>query len=961
MGVSIFVSLREDPQAEELLRRLRQYATLPVQAIKRVKAYRLHKALSHFELTRILNSPFVDPILEEASLTPPTFEGFDWTIEVRFKPGVTDAEGSTARVALQDCLATPFAPQETCHSATLYFLRSCATHRQVAKAAQEFFANPLIEQIEIRRGQGGIDLARSDVELLALSAQRHLALNVEEMRAIRAMYVRPEVVAKRAQCKLPAWPTEVELEALAQTWSEHCKHKIFRAKITYCEEGECTQIDGLFATYIKGTTDVLARSDLLSVFHDNAGILRFSDQYNLAVKVETHNSPSALDPYGGALTGILGVNRDVMGAGRGARLLCNMDVLCFAPPEYAGPLPERLMHPRRIFEGVRRGIEHGGNASGVPTVNGAILFDERFLGKPLVYCGSVGVMPALVAQRPSHQKQIEPGDLIVVAGGRTGKDGIHGATFSSQELHAQSPASAVQIGDPFTQKKLHDFLLEARDADLFRAITDNGAGGFSSSIGELALFSGGCEIHLERAMLKSHEMQPWEIFLSESQERMTLATPPDRRSALQALADLHEVELSFLGTFTASGDLHVLYEGQTVGLLPLDFLHGGCPQMELEAQWQTPPYIPMQLPKSDLVADLHAVLARGNVCSKESIIRQYDHEVQASTLLKPLVGVQGEGPSDAALLCPIELLRSSQRIGVGIACGICPKYSDFDTFHMAACALDEAIRNLCAVGCDPQCIAILDNFCWPDPLFDPIKTPDGKHKLAQLVRACRALHEYAIAFRTPIISGKDSMKNDYKQDGVSICVPPTLLITAIGRIQDVRDAVSSDLKQPGELVFLVGLTKGELGGSEYAAHKGLVGGTAPQVDAHRARLCYLGVHRAMQQRYVTACHDLSDGGLAVCAVEMAIGGALGIALHLKAVQTDPALTETEILFAESASRLLVTVRTEHLSAFLHCMEGCLVAQVGVVLAEPLIVVYGRSGELLVQERIDACKRSWQRW
>jgi phosphoribosylformylglycinamidine synthase len=590
-------------------------------------------------------------------------------------------------------------------------------------------------------------------------------------------------------------------------------------------------------------------------------------------------------------------------------------------------------------------------------VNGAIFFDERYLGKPLVYCGTAGIMPAEINGKPTHIKKIYPGDHILIAGGRTGKDGIHGATFSSEELHAGSPASAVQIGDPFTQKKLHDFLLEARDASLYRTLTDNGAGGFSSSVGELAQLSGGCEIHLDRVILKSEQLLPWEILLSESQERMTLAVSPEAIPALIELVKVHEVEIVDIGTFTDSGKFHVFYGGHPVALLPMDFLHNGLPQMELEADWMPHIECPLKTPEHFLSAETHQVLSSFNVCSKESVIRQYDHEVQGGTILKPLQGENEDGPGDAAIVLPIEC--ADGREGVVLSNGICPRYSDIDAYHMAANAIDEAIRNAVSVGCDPRRIAILDNFCWPDPVFDPEKNPDGKYKLAQLVRANKALYDYSLAFGTPIISGKDSMKNDYKIGRTKISVPPTLLISAIGKIPDINKAVSMDVKYPGDWVYVVGVTKNELGGSEYAHIKGMAGGIVPKVDAEKAKTAYSRLFKAIQNELAASCHDCSDGGLAIALIESAFAGGYGMTLDLHSVPVENIETDTELLFSESASRFVVTVAPENAKAFEKCLESSIFSRIGVVTEETQFVVTGLDGETIINEGISTLKQSWQ--
>jgi phosphoribosylformylglycinamidine synthase subunit PurSL len=778
------------------------------------------------------------------------------------------------------------------------------------------------------------------------------------MWAIRRYYEDAARIAERHALGLPEWPTDVELEALAQTWSEHCKHKIFNAHITYADErGRVQEIDSLFQTFIvRATEEISQRVDwLVSVFHDNAGVIRLNADWDLSMKVETHNTPSALDPYGGALTGIVGVNRDPFGTGKGCRLLFNTDVLCFAPPDYAKPLPPRLMHPKRVFRGVHRGVKDGANQSGIPDVNGAILFDERFLGKPLVFCGTGGIMPARLHGQPAHEKHANPGDLIVMVGGRIGKDGIHGATFSSQELREDSPVSAVQIGDPITQKKMFDFLLEARDQGLYSAITDNGAGGLSSSVGEMARDSHGCELHLDKAPLKYAGLQPWEILLSEAQERMTLAVPPEHIDALLTLAARRGVEASVLGHFTASARFHVLYNGQSVAYLDMDFLHNGVPQMHLMAAWQPPVLHEPQLPApTDYAATLCSMLGRPNICSKEAWVRQYDHEVQGMSVVKPFVGAANDGPSDAAVLRP--LLEST--LGIVVANGICPRYGDIDTYHMVACAIDEAVRNVIAVGGRIGRIAGLDNFCWPDPIPSPTN-PDAEYKLAQLVRANQALYDYCLGYDLPCISGKDSMKNDYRVGDTKISIPPTVLFSVLGVIDDVSKVVTMDAKRPGDVVYVLGVTRAELGGSEYYALLGHLGNSVPRVDAVGARCLYEALTDAMGRGLVASCHDCSDGGLGVALAETAFAGGWGMNIELGLVPGSVDLRDDLTLFSESPSRFVVSVHPEYASAFETTLQGLPWAAVGTVTETGVFRVFGRSGALLIEAGIDRLKAAWQ--
>ncbi|MHA1563110.1 MAG: phosphoribosylformylglycinamidine synthase subunit PurL, partial [Promethearchaeota archaeon] len=635
------------------------------------------------------------------------------------------------------------------------------------------------------------DLSGSDENLQEISKIHVLALNLEEMKTIRDYF--RENKDEREKLGLSINPTDVEIECLAQTWSEHCKHKIFNALIEYKEGNEIETIDSVFKTYIKGSTDEINSDYLVSVFKDNAGVIKFNDDYTIAMKVETHNSPTALDPYGGALTGIVGCNRDPAGTGRGFKLIFNTDVFCFASPFYDGEIPPRLFHPRRVFKGVHKGVIDGGNQSGIPTVNGSLYFDERYLGKPLVFVGTGGIAPAIINNKPTHEKNPKPGDLVVMSGGRIGADGIHGATFSSLEINENSPATAVQIGSPFTQKKLLDFLLEARDKDLFNAITDNGAGGISSSVGEMGEEIG-VRLDLEKAPLKYPGLMPWEILISEAQERMTIAVPKENIDTFLSLSKKYDVESTIIGEFNNSKQFQLYYNNKVVGLISMEFLHNGVPQKKMKGIWNHPTINDPQFdcPK-DLTKTLKKMLGRLNICSKESILRQYDHEVQGGSIVKPFTGIKNDGPSDAAVIRPI----FDSWEGIGVSHGMCPRYSDIDTYAMVANAIDEAVRNVVCVGTNPDYLAGLDNFCWAMGF----SKEDEEKYVGDLVRANKALYDITTNYKLPCISGKDSMKNDYRIGDISVSVPPTMLFSVIGKLPDVRKAVTMDVKNEGDLVY----------------------------------------------------------------------------------------------------------------------------------------------------------------
>ncbi len=948
---------------------VKNFLGLDVSSIRCVKVFTL-EGLDAGQVDRLLEAGVLhDPVLQEASLDPLAFiyqEPFDWALEVGFKPGVTDNEGRTARESVALVLGLDEAGRGNLavYTATQYLISGDLERDQVEHIASGLLANTLIQRHAVKSAEEwrqtpgfpptparvsgqALDTVATiplqdmdDDALLAFSRDNVLALSLEEMRRIRDYYAAPDVSRARRAAGFPQDPTDAEIECLAQTWSEHCKHKIFNARIEYRDAatGRAEIVDSLFSTCIQKPTERIRghkgdKDFCLSVFKDNAGVIRFTEEHNVCVKVETHNSPSALDPYGGALTGIVGVNRDPMGTGLGAQMVCNTDVFCFASPFWEGELPPRLLHPRRVLEGVREGVEHGGNKSGIPTVNGSLVFDERYLGKPLVFCGTVGMMPRLVAGRPSHEKRALAGDAVVMVGGRIGKDGIHGATFSSEELHEGSPATAVQIGDPITQRKMYDFLMRARDMGLYNAITDNGAGGLSSSVGEMAEDSGGAELDLSLAPLKYDGLRPWEILLSEAQERMSLAVPQGNLDEFLSLAREMQVEASVLGRFTDSGYFLVRHGEKPVARLDMDFLHNGVPQMHLEAVWERPApsrgrarATVQNLEARDHGALLQRMLGRLNICSKEYIIRQYDHEVKAGSVIKPLVGVLRDGPADAAVLRPL-LGREEALV---VSHGICPRYSDLDTYWMMANAVDEAVRNAVAVGADLEHMAGVDNFCWCDPVQSD-KTPDGRYKLAQLVRANRALQHFCQAYGVPCVSGKDSMKNDYTGGGQKISIPPTVLFTTISVMRDASLAVSSDFKNPGDVLFLLGMTHDELGGSELCEELGLWSMDVPQVDALAAKRRYRTLKSAIDQGLVNACHDLSDGGLAVALAEMAIGGRLGADVDLAPMPTSrPVPDVTALLYSESASRLLVTTPQDAAERFAELFAGQAVGRLGQV-------------------------------
>ncbi len=789
-------------------------------------------------------------------------------------------------------------------------------------------------------------LKLNEKELTELSKKMLLSLNEKEMKAIQEYY-----------SKKNRNPTQTEIETIAQTWSEHCKHKIFNSAFNYKEislDGSIkeTKIDNLFRETIKKATNKLMKEKnwLISVFSDNAGIISFNEKFDVAFKVETHNHPSALDPYGGANTGIGGVIRDILGVGLGAKPIANTDIFCFGLFDAKKEeIPKNLLHPKRIFKGVRQGVRDYGNRMGIPTINGAILFDERYLGNPLVYCGTVGLIP-----KGMHKKEAGKGDKIIVVGGRTGRDGIHGATFSSIELDESTSSTAVQIGNPIEEKKMLDVILQARDKKLYSCITDCGAGGFSSAIGEMGEETG-CIVNLEKAPLKYKGLQPWEIWISEAQERMVLAVPEKNEKEFLELCEKEDVEAVVLGEFTDTKKLEVFFEEEKILDLEMEFLHKEVPKTIREAEWKEKKLTEEFKEPEDFNQVLLELLAMPNIASKETTIRQYDHEVQGTSIIKPLMGKNNDGPSDASMIKPLFDFQE----GVAISNGINPLYGDIDCYWMSASAIDEAIRNLICVGGQMQHIALLDNFCWGSP---------NKKKLAELVRASIACRDIAIDFGTPFISGKDSFHNEFKLNNKTISIPSTLLISALGVVPDATKRISMDLKEKENSIYLVGATKNELGASHFLKLQKKTGKNVPELDAIKARKAYEKLSELSligeknEEKIIRSMHDCSEGGLAVAIAEMSFAGMLGAEIDLRKVffeGNEKEKSNTVLLFSESNSRILVEVPFKFKDKFESIMQGSDFSEIGFVSANENLKVKGLDGEIIINENLSKLKESWK--
>lgn len=936
-----------DPEGRQAKEALRRVGLELRGEVRHRRGFLLGADLPEEDLRWFAREVVADPVTDEVTIWPPGAAAHFSTPRVCVVPlpGVTDpVAGSVARL-LADC-ALPAVPTGTYRVYELDPLDSATAAEDLARAARRELANEVIQQVLVGTLPPGLPGAGpppdldvhpiavrhlDDPALRRLSQDAGLALDTTEMRAIREHFA----AAGRE-------PTRLELETLAQTWSEHCKHKTLTARFSF----EGRTIDNLLGETIAHVTHTLRRSFCVSVFDDNAGIVDFDGEDCLCIKVETHNHPSAIEPFGGAGTGVGGVIRDILGTGLGARPVANLDVFCLAPPDLTdAELPRGCRHPLQLLRGVVAGVRDYGNPMGIPTVTGAVHFDPDFVGNPLVYVGTVGLLP-----REKAFKKPRNGDLIVVVGGRTGRDGIHGATFSSLELHSQSEEvsrGAVQIGDPITERKTMDVILRARDEGLFRAITDCGAGGFSSAVGEMA--DGlGAEVDLSRVPLKDRSLAPWEIWLSESQERMVLAVPPEHLDRLMQICSEEDVEAAAIGAFTTSGRLCVRHGDTAHGDLDLEFLHRGLPRRELNARYEAPRLHDPELPpEEDCTAALHRILADPNVASKEWIIRQYDHEVQAGGAGKPLVGVRADGPADAAVVAP----KLGSNRGFVLATGLNPRYSRIDPAAMAECALDEALRNVVAVGGDPDRTAVLDNYCWASSA-DP-------RRLGELVRASRALHDLALAYGTPFVSGKDSLNNEFRDGDRIFSIPGCILITALSVIPDVMGTIGSDLSAPGHRLVVVGETRAELGGSVYWKSYGELGASVPRVDAARGKRTLEAVWRAIQARAVVSAHDASEGGLGAALAEMAIGGRLGIRVELDRVPRQDGLERAEhVLFSESQSRFVLEVPPDRMADVAANLRGVPWADVGVVTESPHVVCLQR-GRPVVSAHVEDLARSFR--
>ncbi len=954
----------KDPVGEAIKRDISDLGINSVKDVKMVQVYIIEGKLSRARVKKIADELLADLIIQKSRcglLEDKKFASLPkkdrHIIEIAYNPGVMDPWQESTRKGIRDLGIKDIADVTT---GRRYIIKGKLSKAHLSLISEKLLYNKVIQHVvQIRNLKKTLQahkeinyefkkveidlLGSSDKQLIQISKQLCLSLTLKEMLTIKKYFTH-----------LLRNPTDCELETLAQTWSEHCGHKTMRGDINYTDnsqkgKGKSRKIKNLLKTTIMNATKKLNKPWCVSVFKDNAGIIKFNKDYDICFKVETHNHPSALDPYGGAGTGIGGVIRDVLGVGLGAKPILNTDVFCFGMPDMKREkVPRGVLHPKRIMKGVVSGVRDYGNRMGIPTSNGAVIFDERYMGNPVIYCGTAGIMP-----REFAFKKANPGEYIVALGGRTGRDGIHGATFSSIELTHESEeisSGAVQIGNPITEKKVLDTLLQARDEKLYTAVTDCGAGGFSSAVGEMGAETG-ARVDLDKALLKYKGLSYTEIWISEAQERMVVSVPQEKLKRLLELFEKENVEAAVIGEFTDTKRLEIFSSGVCVCDLDMKFLHEGLPDSARKAVWQPPVIKESKLKGTkDLNKELLKVLGDLNICSKEWIIRQYDHEVQGMSVLKPLSGAENDGPQDAAVIKPL----ADSNKGIAISCGINSRYSDIDPYWMAASVVDEALRQIISVGGTLKQIAVLDNFSWANTAKPKV--------LGELVRACLGAREASLAYEVPFISGKDSLNNEYNIGKKTIAIPATLLISAMGVIDDVEKVVSSDLKAAGNLIYCIGTTANEMGGSSYFTMNNYKSGNVPKVNFKRNRRTFERLSQCVKKRLIRSCHDISDGGLGVTLAEMAFSGNVGMNVSLPEVKhriNKNELRDDIILFSESNGRFVVEIEKNKKKEFEKILEGVSFSLIGRTVQEAHLRVTGIDNSIVLNCGLASLKQAWQ--
>ncbi len=946
--------IKNDSEGREVLHSFHDYGFTGVKEVYSVRVYTISGDFLAKDAVRAGREFLSDAVVDKFTVDEPVLPvTLGIAAETMRKTGVMDPAEESVKKGLRELGINA----DWVKNSKKYIFTGMITEEQLEEVAYRILGNEVIEEVQIGHDvqvkapsnskyafkKQYMDLnGLSDDELLRFSTEKQLYMSLPEMKE-----------AQRYFAELGRVPTDIELETIAQTWSEHCVHKTLKGIVNYTDKdtGESETIDNLLKNTVAKVTKELYKPWCWSVFVDNSGVIEFEGDMGAAFKVETHNHPSAIEPYGGAGTGIGGCIRDPMGTGLGGKPIMNTDVFCFGLPDTPrSDVPKGSLHPLRIMKGVVGGVRDYGNRMGIPTTNGSVFYDYRYTGNPLVFCGNIAMIPKDKAEK----RFPTPGQLALVVGGGTGRDGIHGATFSSVELDEESEmvsSGAVQIGNPIEEKKVLDFLLRARDAGLYTCVTDCGAGGLSSAVGEMGETCG-VEVDLDKVPLKYDGLNYTEIWISEAQERMVISTDESCMEALEALAEEENVSITAIARFRDDKKLVLRYEGEVVAEMDMDFLHDGCPRITREAVWQTPVHTePEKELKDSYNSELAAILGSWNVCSKEWIIRQYDHEVQGNSVVKPLVGAEHDGPGDAAVIAPI----FGSKKALVVSNGLNPKYSDIDPYWMAASAIDEAVRNIIATGGSIDRCAILDNFCWGNC--------DKPDRLAGLVRASKACYEIGTAYGLPFVSGKDSLNNEYGVGDETICIPGTLLISAMAVMENLESAVTMDLKDAGNSIYIVGTTYNELGASHYYALNENIGNNVPKVRPEEALKNYAALAECSKSRIVRAMHDCSEGGIAAAVSEMAFAGNRGVTIDLKALAVnDIAADDTPAqLFSESNSRIVVEVKPENEAAFTETMQkhGAVYSKIGEVNTSSMVQIKNMAGAEVINAPYAELKTAWQ--
>lgn len=927
-----------DGEGAHVLSEIHDLGIISVKKVRIVKIFKLEGNLSKHELQKIIDEVLVEQFWQDYAINSSVLSSKKThTVEIARRPGVMDTEIESLLKAISDLGIKKIKMVGT---GKKYIFTGKMSQKQLHFITEKILMNKIVDRVVTKNEKTLIVCSRrtptqtiqirkmNDEALMNLSHDK-LWLNIEEMKEIQNYFI----TARRD-------PTDIEIEIFAQTWSEHCGHKTFNAELT---------IDGVnkssFMSRLKKATKILGKKWCLSVFKDNAGVIELDRDFGICGKVETHNSPSAIEPYGGAMTGSGGVFRDIMGCGLGSKVLMSTDMFCVGAPDLrAVDVPDGCIHPKKLLKEVVRGVRDYGNRMGIPTNNGSVHFHNDYRAKPSIIVGAYGIIP----KSQVNKKSLRAHDAIITIGGKTGRDGLHGVTFASGSMTAHTEitsSSAVQIGNAVEEKRMFDAMLECRDTGLLRFVQDCGGGGYSSAIGEIAEKTG-VDIHLDKIPLKYPGLASWEIWISESQERMVVVVAPKDVDRVIRICGNFNVDATVLGEITNTKRLRLFYKKKLECDLDMQFLHDGCPITKKIGS-----YVP-SLFEEPIFAEpknyehtLQKLLASWDICSKEPIVRQYDHEVQGTSVLKPFTGPEVDAPNDAAVIAA----HLGKKTGMAVSHGMFPIFNRINPYWGTAGAIDEAVRNMVAVGVNPAKIALIDNFIWPTP---------GEREIGDLDRAIDACVDVSLGLQMPFVSGKDSLSSTYKAaDGSVIKIPPTVCISAFAPLTNVDRTISVDFKGVGNAIYIIGQTKPELGGSAYYALKKKIGNSVPTYDATESLKKYKKIYRAIQKKYIISAHDCSEGGIAVAITEMCFGS-FGARVDIAKIPQVDGMRIDQLLFSESHGRLIVEVPKECITDFEKQMQSVRFARIGLVTRESSVHMLHKENKL-IKRSVAVLKRVWK--